>query len=280
MGKTKEKPAEVLACGQVVWARNAKGDPICNSPKRLGRGRCQVSVGLFQNGRCNDHGGPVPKGIEHPRFIHGKQSMYADLFTGEQLEEFNRLREHGEYYRLTDEIAVARLGMRDALTELHRLPADALKRFTRAVGEAEELLAGEYDETDLEAHLETLVELGNTVLERHKAVRAVEGSVETVRKLVESENKRLLGEQEQIPANKALWLFMSLRDSVRIHVWEFLRYIRVNHPQVFNDKNLPNPLRNIQEDVKRLLPTEVEPARTVHAEGVDPTALPAGTGGR
>lgn len=260
-----EEPAEILPNGQVVWARNEKGQPVCNSPRKekLGPARCKQWQGLSLNGRCELHGGNAPSGVAHYKFKDGRQSKYLDVLNPEMRRQVERLMEDPDYTSLQEDVAIAGMRVRELLAAYGSVDTKALRDLFGAAYEAQELLNGEYDEEDTEELLRRMVELTLKAEEKYNVGKEVEAAQEHRRKLIETENRRRKDQQDQIPAARALLLFTTLRESVRINVWSLVRFLRTHYPQVLRDPLCPDVLTAISQDVDRLLPAQVrqvEPA--------------------
>jgi hypothetical protein len=247
-------PQEVLPSGVLVWARNAKGEPVCNSPKGHVGGRCKISVGLFPNGRCERHGGKAPKGPDHWAWKNGEGSKYADVLGEKAREDYLRLMADPDYLELRDDIALSRQQLREALIEFSQVDVRAVTKLFKAADNAEGLIAGEYDEGELEEELKGLIGLIRAVEEGVRGRKELRDQQEHVRKLVDTENKRIMQEVEQIPANRAIVLFQALRDSVRTHVWKHINWLNATFPEVTKHDGYENPLGGVSRDIERLMP--------------------------
>lgn len=252
----RERPEEVLPDGTPVFARNAAGKRICNSPLRNKPGkRCQTPEPLLHsNGRCELHGGASPKGAEHPSFVTGKTSFYRDVLRPEHQAEFDRLMANGAYTSLQEDIAASRLRLRRAMLSFETVDPKALSELFACAEEAHAMLLGEYDEDDTESLLKRIVEAAEGVQKEIALGQIVERMQEQVRKLIDTENKRLMQEQDQIPAAKALALFFTLRMISTSHIRAFTSWLQENYPEAYNDPGRPKLLRLIAQEVAPLVP--------------------------
>lgn len=202
-------------------------------------------------------------GVNHPRFKDGRTSKYLDVLNAPMRAEAQRLMEDPDYTSLQEDIAISSLRVRETLAAYGSLDPKALRELFGTAHEAQDLLSGEYDETDTEELLRRMVELAFQAEEKYNVGKEVEAAQEHRRKLVETENRRRRDQQEQIPAARAILLFTTLRESVRVNVWALIRFLRTNYPQVLRDPQCPDVLTAISQDVDRLLPAPiraVEPA--------------------
>jgi hypothetical protein len=246
---------EVLDNGQVVWARNAKGQAVCNSPKPKGRGRCKVSVGLFKNGRCEDHGGKALPGVENQNFKHGRYTRYRHALSGKLGEAYDRIAEQENYLTLEYDIRLTAARVEMTLTKYGELEEGNLFTLRELAERAGDILLGEYDETDLENLLQEFMDAVEAISVRNEKGKELERTQEHLRKLVDTEAKRINQEQDQLPAAKAWILFGMLRESVRAHGWALMKFLQEYHPEAFKDPRRPDMMRGIAGDIQSMQST-------------------------
>ncbi len=274
MSVKNETPVCTLENGQVVWGYNAKRQPICNSRLRNKPGRrCQQFLGLFKNGRCEDHGGKSPSGISSPQFKTGVGSKYGAVLTPAMSKEFDRLLTDPTYVSLQEDIALARMRFMGLIEVYSKLDAKAVDKLKASAEYAEELLAGEFDENDLEGALRGLIEHAKTVGGMVAASKELDRAQEGIRRLAETENKRITQEAEQIPAHRAIGLFRALQQSVHTHVWILIKWLKREYPEVVSNRDFPNPLIVIANDIDRLLPRSERMSSTTIEEDETTTDL-------
>lgn len=273
MGCRNEKPLEVLESGQPVWARNAKGKPICNSvlPRRNNRirkpnQRCQVSVGLFPNGRCEDHGGPAISGPEHPAFVHGKTSKYGSVLTGKFKELYEEELTSKDVLSLTNDVALTSGRVKMLLADYRDLDSKVFSRLMEQVNGTEELLAGEYDETEIEEALREIIKTANRLDKQYQQGRELERTQEHLRRLVDTESKRLQGERESLSAAQAFALMGMFQESILGHLRTFILFLRDYHPDVIKDPRRPDLQKAILTDITRIMPKAL-PEVTITRKG-------------
>lgn len=258
--RTGEVAVDKLPNGQIVWAYNARGEPICNSrihktkAKPEGGRRCKATIGLFLNGRCCLHGGSSPVGIESATFKNGRFSLYRASINEASRDKFDTLMADEEYMSLKPELAIARIRLISAIDEYGELDAESLGRLVRYTDFAEELLEGEFDTDDLEGALRDMIRTTRQVVDRAKAGEQVDRRSETVRKLADTEVKKYAADQNSIPAARALFLFQYLIESMRLHFKAERDFLRQCHPTVVVDERLPNPLQLVAKDIEPYLP--------------------------
>jgi hypothetical protein len=258
------QPIETLENGTVVWARNRKGEPVCNSRLRDKPGkRCQITTALFKNGRCLLHGGKNPRGMAHPSYKDGRLSRYIDVLPP-ALKNAVLAVDDEDYLSLRQEIVVTAGRVRLHLSAYGEIDQEAVSKLTKAAEYAEELLDGEYDETELEAQLRLLVSGIKDVQKLTESGKTVERTQEHLRRLVETEAKRIQGEHEQISALKAQAIFTFLCDSVRREVWGFVRWLEREFPEVKRHPAFTNPVFPIAADIEKVWPKAL-PEGDTHA---------------
>jgi hypothetical protein len=264
-----EKPVEMAEDGMPVWAKNAEGMPICNSRlrKKPDHIRCQTPVGLNRsNGRCGRHGGPSPKGLESPKFKNGKLSRYMDQLPPDMAERVIAFYNDDQYLSLREDIAIAAERARESLAGSLKLNSRSFKRFSGVLHDATEMLKGEYEEAELELHLRNLIAISEVIIEGAQASDEFERRQETVRRLVDTENRRIQGETEQIPAHRALAIFLAIKVSVRTHGIAQLQFLRDNYPEVLKDPRFINVPVLIGQDLEALLNSRSPKAISARSE--------------
>lgn len=254
-----DKPLETLPNGQVIWARNEKNEPICNGLLRNKDGkRCKTPRGLGLNGRCRLHNGQAATGVEAPNYKHGQYmptSRYGEAFKDSKLrEQYEALLGREDYLSLKEDIVVTQMRVRMKMGELTNLDTEPLRILSQKADTAEELLAGDWDEEELEAQVQELIDYIREIEKAVDAGAALEKTQEHLRKLTDTEGKLRQGEQEQMSAVRVVALFRLLQESLRMHMWGFLIWLKKAHPEVFKDPEYFNPLELIQKDVARLQP--------------------------
>lgn len=223
---------------------------ICGAKTRSG-GKCQNSP--MPNGKCRLHGGMSLGGVNSPAFKHGRHSKYLPKGL---LEQYKTALADPDLLNLHDEIALidARLAQVLAKIEAGGESAEAWERLQsefavmletmQSIPALSEKLTGEKSENIAvlqfqprkpkklqlekldenkagEKLLESLTTMGNMItgtIENRAAWEDVQGLVEQRRKLVESERKWYIENQQVITAERALLLIAAIADIIRQHV--------------------------------------------------------------
>lgn len=260
--RDRSKPLEKHPNGQIVWARNAKNKPICNSRmrKKDDSRRCQQTIGLALNGRCEMHGGKVPYGVASPSFKHGQTSRYKAVLNPSHLKAFEDLIGDEDYNSLRNDIAIARIRLLDTIGEFGELEVNAVKNLFRQADFARELMAGEYDYDDLEKTLAGVLGTIDALESRERLTTSMERQQEHLRKLVDTENKKIGNEQTQMSAAKVMFLFTYMVESMRMHFDAQRKFLRDFYPETIQDARMPNPLKLIAADIEPLFPNKQLPS--------------------
>lgn len=222
---------------------------ICGAKTRSG-GKCHSRP--MPNGRCRLHGGKTPGGLNSPNLKHGRHSKYLPknlLATyKEALQDQNLLQLHDEIAlidaRLAEVLGKVQAGkdlnqwesiqteFAGLLTALQGIPAVAAqitgKENPNAVAlqaqwrGPKKLKTERLDEASATARLlETLANLGNLIvtgIDTKEAWDMIQALIEQRRKLVESERKWYIENQQVITAEKALILIAAIAEIIKTNV--------------------------------------------------------------
>lgn len=202
---------------------------------------------------CGIHGGKTPGGLASPHFKTGRHSKYLPKnLLGKYKEAIN----DPDLLQLRDEIALMDTRLGEVLTQIEK-GAKALNQFEeiqaeyagllsamQAIPMLREKLTGESGSNRLEINtqwrgpkklkterldekqagakiLETMANLGNLIsagIDSKEAWEEVQALVEIRRKLVESERKWFIENQQIITAEKALLLIAAIADIIKSNV--------------------------------------------------------------
>lgn len=186
----------------------------CGAKTRSGKSCKQIAM---QNGRCKMHGGKSLKGIASPTFKDGKHSKYIAAIPGRIKKDFEQLRERDDLLRLNDDIALIDTRILDVLRRVDAGDGAIWKEIEKA--HRAYLAARKSGDDDL---IEQRITELSAVIERgvtdYQAWAEVKSLIEQRRRLVESERKRELEEQEVLTAREAAALFNALLSIIVEHV--------------------------------------------------------------
>jgi len=181
---------------------------------------------------CRVHGGKSPSGLAHAGIKSGKYSKYLP---GRLLERYLEARDDGELLALREEIAVIEARIADLLV---RVDTGESGHIWRKLHDQTEMLKGALITRDVEKQNETINEMIRLIGRGRSDSAAwfdVLSSMEQLRKLKESERKRLVDMQQMITAQEATMLLIAVTDVIRKHI---------------SDRSV---LSSISEDIRRLV---------------------------
>lgn len=198
-----------------------KGMPVCFS-RLPGRShlRCQ-SIARCDNGRCNIHGGKSLKGAAHPSFRTGEWSAHLPKNVGDRLLA---AAQDPEYLSLRDELAFNAahiMGLMEGFNHgtdegtwdriLAQVELIETLMFCKEVSSMLELHGGpKTNVTKLSYAIEELVKLVRYGRNEKKLYKEIESSMESRRKLVETDLKREQMQANNMPADEVLALFLQV----------------------------------------------------------------------
>lgn len=175
------------------------------------------------NGRCRMHGGNHPSGIASPHYKHGLRSKYLTAIPSRLGDQYTEARQREDLLELNNEVALLDTRLLDVLKRVeqgeHGAP-DALwialqGAFSKYRAAQAKGAAGANESYEALLVIENLIEQG---VEDAIAWREVYGILEQRRKLVESERKRAVEQQEMLTNKEAMLLFNALLSVVNAHV--------------------------------------------------------------
>ena len=187
------------------------GRRVCGAWSRRSKAPCKVLP--MANGRCYMHGGPSLKGADVATFKHGRYSKYLPK---QLFDRFQDAQEDSELLSLRADIGLLRARITELLDRLDK-------------GESAARWAGlQRAVTDLDKHINDPTEAAKDINSIRALVRAgardqqVWAEILTVqemmRRLVESEQRRLVAMGQMITAEDANVLIAALEESVRQNV--------------------------------------------------------------
>lgn len=170
--------------------------------------------------KCRSHGGASPRGEASPSFKHGLRSKYITAIPQRIKSDLENLRKRDDLLRLNDEIALIDSRLLDILKRVDTGEAGQvwaeLRKAHKAFVEAKALgAAGIVEMTAALYQMEALIERGaSDYFAWGEACKLIEQR----RRLVESERKRELEQQEILTGKEAAMLFNALLSIVNEHV--------------------------------------------------------------
>lgn len=190
---------------------DTKPHAICGAKTRSGAPCTQRPMA---NGRCRQHGGKTPHGMALPQTTHGRYSKYLPQRLHER---YNASLNDPELLALREDIALLESRLTDLIQRVDSGEAGALWRELREAWDAIEDARGK----DAVKLAEALTALG-VLIRRGQADYAAWDEVRSVqeqkRKLIESEQKRLVAMQQMVTAEQAMLFASAIQDAVKRHV--------------------------------------------------------------
>lgn len=194
--------------------------------------------------KCHMHGGKSPKGIASPAYQTGRYSKYLPA---RLMERYQEASQDSELLALREDIALLDTRLADLLKRVDSGEAGAAWKEARAAYKKLSVAIRDGDKTGL---LESMADL-ETVIGRgwsdYMAWSEIQNILDQRRRLVESEQKRLVQGQMVITGEQAMILATALLDSVRRNVSdfatlnaiqnEFVQLVNSNHQQRINSRN-------------------------------------------
>lgn len=221
------------------YPKNAKGVRICGAKlrgKRAGE-TCESSI-VMENGRCWLHGGRAPKGAASSQYKDGRYSKYMPK---RLLDAAIAAADDPDLLSLRAEIGLVYARLADVLTRVDTGESGKMWEAVKSAVLSYRQKRGTRDEMIALSVLEDAIDAGKSDTE---AWREIADLIEQRRKLVESEQKRLVAMNQFITAERAMLLVGALVGIIKTHVSD------------------PKVLSAISTDVGKLLnsgsPAEVE----------------------
>lgn len=196
---------------------------VCGAKTRAG-GACQRPG--MPNGRCDKHGGKSLAGIASPQMTTGKYSKYLPQ---RMLERYHEAAEDSELIALRDDVALIDSRIADMLQRVDTGESgeiwSALLKTVHAFKEAEFKANSSSDpatqvkwKLEREQCMETITGLCQEGMADYAAWSEVKSLVEQRRKLVETEQKRLVAMNQMITNEQAMVIQARILDIIRRNV--------------------------------------------------------------
>lgn len=195
--KNEERPCE----GQ----RDDKGRSVCG--RHCG---CKNRIGYpcsqhgRANGRCNNHGAESLAGPEAPAWKDGATSKFAAVFTGDALRHYEFAREDPRYLELRDHMAVLNTMILGELEEAKLGQGRALWEELGKVWRQFQEAQPSKDATTAGRCLRRMGELIGDGVGRHAAQAEAKDLMDRVRKMSETERRRVTEEEQMISTARAM----------------------------------------------------------------------------
>ncbi len=187
---------------------------ICNAKSKSTGQQCKQPV-VKGSTKCRFHGGKTPKGIASPNFVTGKYSKYlpAGLLTAydDARADKNNLSVHKDI-ELIDTLILSKLGNLDTGESAQHWEA-----LLKSIIKARRAYKSE-DYGGLEEQLDEIEALADKRRLHYATEQEIASQLEQRRKLVDTEQKIILGKQQAITAEQAMLLMSAVLESVKRNV--------------------------------------------------------------
>ena len=174
---------------------------------------------------CRHHGGRTPSGIASANFRHGK---YVDSLPMDLVAEYMRLMEDDNYLALREEIALLSMRVNDVIAQMYgdgfpdiatlRKSMDDFDAANRKAKSARTNQGRLKWISDADRYLDKVRELIHSIDSHRSAWEEVDRLSNTLRRLVDTERKRLSDGKAMMRADDALTRATMLAKSVKRHV--------------------------------------------------------------
>lgn len=185
---------------------------ICGAKTRSGKPCTQRPMA---NGRCRMHGGKSLPGIANPAFRHGR---YSKAMPARLLERFDASLQDPELLALRADISLVDARLSDVLGRVDTGEAGHLWSGIFSAWQGFKQAHASRDRDKIAEALSEVDALIGRGAADYAAWREVMALIEQRRKLVESEQKRMVAMQQMITAEQAMTLIATIAESVRKNV--------------------------------------------------------------
>lgn len=196
------------------FRHDENGKAICGAINRKGT-ECRNAP--MENGRCKYHGGLTPKGPNHPNFIHGRYSKYLpesmSIIVDDMMTSPDHLNQR-EQIAILDALLVENLrevhvgGGGEIWDQLKKLKDDYIRAQNRK------------RPADMVVIVNEVMDVIESGYGRILAMREARDTIESRRRVTESERKRRIEEDEMIPVDRVVVLLTRIGDTIQRHVSE------------------------------------------------------------
>lgn len=185
----------------------------CGAKTRSGT-PCQLSPITGRN-RCALHGGKTLVGIASPQTTHGRYSKYLPT---RLMERYSASLSDPELLAMREDIALLEARLTDLILRVDSGEAGQVWQDVRATWDEVEDARASKNTAALGValtNLGALIRRGQSDYAAWDEVRSVQ---EQKRKLIESEQKRLVAMQQMVSAEQAMLFVAAIQDAVKRHV--------------------------------------------------------------
>ena len=167
------------------------------------------------NGRCKMHRGGAKSGVAAGNFKHGR---YSKVLPQRMLERYNAAITDPELLNLSAEIAVVDSRLSDLLVRVESGDAGEIwDKLSKAKDKYQDA-SRKADIDEMGAQLDAMLALIERGSADVAAWREIHGVLEQRRRLVESERKRLIEQEQMLTMHEAMTFFTAMAAAVKANV--------------------------------------------------------------
>lgn len=212
---------------------------LCGAKNKRNGEKCKNPA--MENGRCRLHGGKVPKGLALPQTKSGRYSKHLPTYLAGQYES---MRNDQELLNLREEVALATSHLQDLLD---RLQSGETRESWEALRDLAGQLRESHNEKDTKGFFDCALQMA-AVIEgtpnQGELWEEIHKTLETRRKLVDSEGKRVKTMHEMVSVDRAMLYLGAMASAVKTAVE---RYVK-------DDEARTSVLRFVSDEFSRLTP--------------------------
>lgn len=165
--------------------------------------------------KCRNHGGKSPRGIASKKYKTGK---YSQVLTARALSTYEQAVNDPDLLSLRHDIALLESRLIELLSRMNHADSDALWKRAAELRDRLRLAQEQRDIDAVGAISSQLSEFVDQGIADYSGWNEALGLLESRRRLVDSERKRLVDMQQMISTEQAMQLVTSLLAAVKRHV--------------------------------------------------------------
>jgi hypothetical protein len=187
----------------------SNGQRICNAPKRNGDICGQVAI--TGRTKCKMHGGKSLVGSAHPNFKHGR---YSDVIPTQLAQHYHEFRSSPRLMSLSEEIALQQAHLADLLGQVGTGESGAAWEALQEAMDAFSAALARQDQGGMNTHYGHMRRIVGQGSARAGLWKEIQATCETLRGLVSTETKTLLGMQQLITVQQHMLMLGAVHDVV------------------------------------------------------------------
>jgi hypothetical protein len=185
----------------------SNGQRLCTAHKRDGTVCSQVAI--TGRTKCKMHGGKSLGGSAHPNYKHGR---YSDVIPAQLAQHYHEFRASPRLMSLSEEIAVQQAHLADLLGQVGTGESGAAWAALQDALDAFSAALARQDQAGMNTHYATLRRIVGEGSRQAGLWKEIQATCETVRGLVSTETKTLLGMQQLITVQQHMLMLGAVHD--------------------------------------------------------------------